>query len=70
MSVHLLLLNPEEYAARAIAALETQLSTAVSPSRKVKITSRLVQWKKTLEVLGETDGKKEDSHKTKSNSPM
>lgn len=61
MGVELLLLNPEEYARRAIAALETQLSTAISPQRKVKISSRLAQWKKTLEVLGEDNDKKENN---------
>lgn len=64
MSNALLLLNPEEYAKRAIAALEIQLGTAISPQRKVKITSRISMWKKTLEVLSEEHAKKESSETT------
>lgn len=61
MGAELLLLNPEEYARRAIAALETQLGTAISPKRKVRLESRLAQWKKTLQILGEINDKEESS---------
>lgn len=59
MSNSLLLTNPEEYANRAIATLEYQLLTAKSVNRKVKLTSRITQWKKTLELLSQPDGNKE-----------
>ena len=64
MSNALLLLKPEEYAKRAIVALEYQLGTAISPHRKVKIESRIALWKKTIEVLSEENVKKEtvESH--------
>jgi hypothetical protein len=68
MSNALLLLNPEEYAKRAIAALESQLGTAISSSRKVKITSRIALWKKTLEVLNEENAKKENVENQQSES--
>lgn len=60
MSNTLLLTNPEEYAKRAIATLEYQLLTAKSDYRKVKLTSRITQWKKTLELLSQPDGTKEE----------
>lgn len=63
MSSTLLLTNPEEYAARAIATLEDQLLTAKSEYRKIKLNSRIIQWKKTLELLNQTDGNKEETTK-------
>lgn len=61
MSNTLLLTNPEEYAKRAVACLEYQLVTAKSQYRKIKLTSRIKQWTKTLELLRESDGIKEES---------
>jgi hypothetical protein len=61
MSAEVFLLNPEEYARRAIAALETQLSTAISPKRKMRLESRLAQWKKTLQIFCETNDQKATS---------
>lgn len=63
MSNTLLLTNPEEYAKRAIACLEYQLLTAKSEYRKVKLTSRIAEWKTTLELLSQTDGNKEETTK-------
>lgn len=63
MSNTLLLTNPEEYAKRAIACLEYQLLTAKSEYRKVKLTSRITEWKTTLELLSQTDGNKEEATK-------
>ena len=60
-----LLQDPEEYARRAIAAIETQLETAVSTARKARLTSKLTQWKKALEILSSEDCDKKESNTVK-----
>lgn len=57
-----LLHDPEEYAKRAITAIEMQLETVVSTTRKAKLTNKLSQWKKALEILsaGNYDKKESD----------
>jgi hypothetical protein len=61
-----LLQDPEGYARRAIAAIETQLETAVSTTRKARLTSKLNQWKKALVILSEDNANKEESSQTDS----
>lgn len=60
MSNKLLLNNPEEYARRAIDVLEWQVSTAKSSNKKARLNYRIQQWKKTLELLSESNGNKEE----------
>lgn len=50
----------QEYASRAIAILQEQVSTAKSSAKIAKLNSRIEQWKKSLEILN-TDGTKEES---------
>jgi hypothetical protein len=60
MSSKLLLNNPEEYARRAIDVLEWQVSTAKSTNKKARLNSKIQQWKKTLELLSDSNGNKEE----------
>lgn len=48
-----LLSHPEEYATRAIAVIESNLETAKSSYRKIKLNSRLQEWKTFLQLLEE-----------------
>ena len=52
-----LLTHPEEYATRAIAAIQQQLNSAKSPKKIAKLTSRMQEWRKLLEVLEVNNGK-------------
>lgn len=50
MSIELLK-NPIEYAKSAILCLELQLETAISSYRKIKLNSKIKQWKKFVELM-------------------
>lgn len=50
-----LLSDPEEYARRAIQIITQQLQTAKSPSRVAKLNSKLHEWQRVLQILGEKD---------------
>ena len=50
-----LLSDPEEYARKAIRIITQQLQTAKSTSRVAKLTSKLHEWQKVLQILGEKD---------------
>lgn len=63
MSNSILLNDPEKYAKTAISIIEWQLSTAKSVARIAKLNSRLVQWKKTLEILNDNESQAEQEQK-------
>ena len=50
-----LLSGPEEYAQRAIQIITHQIQTAKSPSRVARLNSKLREWQRLLQILGEKD---------------
>lgn len=63
MSVELLR-NPLLYAKGAVSALESQLEGAKSSYRKVKLNSKIREWKKFIELMeSNTDAKESDEIK-------
>jgi len=56
-----LLKNPLGYAKKAILVIESQLETAMTNNRKVKLNSRLSQWKKFVEMMESEQNDKEDN---------
>lgn len=55
MTAPTLINSPEEYVSRAIGVIEHQLTTAKSPHRIARLESKLLQWKKALEILQQKD---------------
>lgn len=55
MSRSKLLYKPEQYAKDAIDIITEQLKTVKSEKRRARLESKLNTWKKTLEVLGESN---------------
>jgi hypothetical protein len=57
MSIELLK-DPISYAKRAVVALESQLDGAKSSYRKIKLNSKIKEWKKFIELMeSNTDAK-------------
>lgn len=52
-----LLTNPEEYAKRAVEAIELQLTTCKSQARAVRLHSRKLQWEKMIKILENSNEK-------------
>ena len=56
-----LLRNPLGYAKKAILVIESQLESAKSSNRKIKLNSRLSQWKKFVEMMESERNDKENN---------
>lgn len=56
-----LLKDPMSYARRAISALESQLDGAKSSYRKIKINSKVKEWKKFIELMESNEDDKESN---------
>lgn len=50
-----LLREPITYAKKAVAILEYQLETAKSSYRKIKLNSKIKEWKKFVELMESSD---------------
>lgn len=62
MSIELLK-NPMSYARKAIEALESQLDGAKSSYRKIKLNSKIREWKKFIELMESETNVQESSDK-------
>lgn len=62
MSIELLK-NPIEYAKSAILCLESQLETAISSYRKIKLNSKIKEWKKFVELMEKDENDSQPNEK-------
>jgi hypothetical protein len=60
MSIELLK-DPISYAKQAVVALESQLDGAKSSYRKIKLNSKIKEWKKFIELMESNENAQENS---------